>query len=122
MTTEKQIYSITATPEWRAILVQTHGNATLARQILGMLAEELPAQYAEINILLSAQQWAAAASIVHKIHGSCSFCGLATLQKLCADIETELRGNVAPREATLLAFRQESTRIIMVLDGLAHRE
>ncbi|MDH4273399.1 MAG: Hpt domain-containing protein [Gammaproteobacteria bacterium] len=120
MTIKQTSPPLTASPEWQAVLVQTHGNVALARQLFSILAEELPGQCAEIEAQLQQRKWQAAGKIVHKLHGSSSFCGLTAVQTICAELESVLRKEQPP-DATLIArFRLETNQLMQFLAQLAH--
>ncbi|MGR9115092.1 MAG: response regulator [Gammaproteobacteria bacterium] len=75
------------------ILNKTCQNHELALTIANKLFEELPQQLTHIETALKNKHPELAVEITHKLHGSVSFCGLATLQKPAYALEQSLLNN-----------------------------
>jgi HPt (histidine-containing phosphotransfer) domain-containing protein len=71
----------------QSILNVTKNNRHLTLTIFKKLFEELPLQITAIEDALANQQYPLAEEIIHKLHGSASFCGLTAIQKSAGSLE-----------------------------------
>lgn len=57
-------------------------------------------------------------AIIHKLHGSCAYCGVPKLQNICAAIETALRSNllIESIEPELFELQDEMNKIVQAAD------
>lgn len=69
------------------ILTKTHDDKQLAFTIFAQLFAELPDQLDGIQNALNRQQYDLARQIIHKLHGSLSFCGLENIRKQANNLE-----------------------------------
>jgi HPt (histidine-containing phosphotransfer) domain-containing protein len=69
------------------LLDKTKNNQGLTLIIFEKLFEELPDQIAQIEEALKNDQYDRAREITHKLNGSVSFCGLATIQQSANSLE-----------------------------------
>lgn len=67
-----------------------NGKRELAHELLQMLLAELPNQRDQISTLTKNQDFQALKQVVHKIHGSASYCGLPALKAAAAFVEKQL--------------------------------
>jgi HPt (histidine-containing phosphotransfer) domain-containing protein len=72
------------------MLQKTGKNRALAIVIFEKLFSELPEQVQKIEKFLLNQEMTEAQLIVHKLHGSMSFCGFIELQELSRQLEKSL--------------------------------
>jgi two-component system sensor histidine kinase BarA len=117
--------SNTAEAYCHALLEKTNGNRKLASTVAARLFQELPEQLQGIEAALTSQEYETARRLTHLVHGSAAFCGLNTLRKAAADLESgiirseaaqrllELKGALA-QEIRQLTAQQEA-----ILDGLS---
>lgn len=72
------------------LAIQHAGNKEdLAKEMLQMLVFSFDEIEKNINLALNGKP-IPLSGIIHKLHGSCAYSGVPTLQKLCAEIETRL--------------------------------
>lgn len=76
---------------WHEILRITNNKPELAKEMVAMLCDELPDMQKTINQTFKNQHYAALLETVHKLHGSCCYCGVPDLKKLTATIESKLK-------------------------------
>lgn len=74
----------------KILLDKTRGNHSLALTIFKKLFEEFPEQIDAIKNALDSQQYSVARQIIHKLHGSASFCGLNDIQEPASELESNL--------------------------------
>lgn len=75
------------------ILTKTRNDRQLALTIFSQLFAELPMQLDGIQNALNRQQYDLARQIIHKLHGSLSFCGLENIRKQAHSLEECLVSN-----------------------------
>lgn len=76
-----------------SMLNKTIQNQNLAVVLFKKLFLELPEQIQQLEHSLTTQQLKQAQTIIHKLHGSMSFCGFTELQKIANSLETSLLTN-----------------------------
>lgn len=69
----------------------TNNKPELAKELLGMLAAELPEVRNSINAAHQEQNYTLLEDLVHKLHGSCCYTGVTRLKTLSADLEDALQ-------------------------------
>jgi len=75
------------------ILTKTRNDRQLALTIFSQLFAEMPMQLDGIQNALNHQQYDLARQILHKLHGSLSFCGLENIRKQAHNLEQCLVNN-----------------------------
>lgn len=95
--------------DWQLALRQAADKPDLAREMLGMLLEFLPEIKQRVEAVASGAHDEHIGSLIHKLHGSCSYSGVPRLRRLCANIEQQLRSGVevAALEPEWLAMLDE---------------
>lgn len=78
---------------WEELDKITNCKRELAREMLAMLAAELPERQAQINAALSTQNWTQLREHIHKLHGSSAYCGTLQLRNAARDFEMLLKQN-----------------------------
>lgn len=100
---------------WDRALKQSANKIDLAKEMLNMLVSFLPEVDQMVNQAIHApeKQDEALLNIIHKLHGSCAYCGVPKLQSLCATIETELRANrtIEDIEPELFELQDEMAKV-----------
>ncbi|MBV53032.1 MAG: hypothetical protein CL816_03080 [Coxiellaceae bacterium] len=97
--------------DWNNCLQRCNNNAALARDLLDMLAKELPRNKAAILKAHKNRSITEMQQNIHKLHGACACCGANTLQELLAKIEQELQNKPSPlSQGTLQSLIQEIDR------------
>ena len=84
-----------------------------------MLSEDLPEDLRRAQQAYSRKEWAALHSHVHRVNGSASFCKLAALKKVCAEIEMGLKQEQLPAAADMEELSKEIGRVLTALEGLS---
>ncbi|MEZ8826296.1 two-component sensor histidine kinase BarA [Vibrio amylolyticus] len=102
--------------DWQAALKQAANKEDLAKEMLAMLVGYIPEVVAHVDEALETDTADTEALIhhVHKLHGSCSYCGVPRLKKVCATIETALRsGNsIEDIEPELFELQDEMDKVL----------
>lgn len=88
----------TSTLDWQLALRQSANKESLARDLLQMLVDFLPQVSERVNAVAGGKSDSDILSLIHKLHGSCSYSGVPRLKQLCFYIEQQLRKNVAAEE------------------------
>ncbi|MDO8843014.1 MAG: response regulator [Methylicorpusculum sp.] len=96
------------------LLAKTHNDTNLAATLLTKLCEELPQLSAQASTLFNKKDFHETRNLIHKLHGSVSFCGLTNFQAIARQIEDGLLSqNYASIETD---FQQLNTLIQHLLD------
>ena len=98
-----------------SLLIKTDNNQPLTSNILAKLVIELPRQVEEIESALTLQQFITAQNIVHKLHGSVSFCGFSDLEVITRKLETYLIANEISQAQSELKALQEKMPVFISL-------
>lgn len=84
----------------------SNDKADLARDMLRMLLDSLPEDRKKIESLFQDKAFAELETVVHKLHGGASYCGVPALKSAAAILDENLRrkshDNIAPLVAELL--------------------
>lgn len=83
--------------DWSLALQQATNKEDLARDLLQMLIELFPQVDEQVKALLNDGSDEGILDLIHKLHGSCSYCGVPRLRQLCFYIEQQLRQGVNSR-------------------------
>jgi len=78
---------------WQEILKITNHKPELAKEMVSMLAGELPDIKMLIESALKNKNQPDLINHLHKLHGSCCYCGVTKLRQLTAHIEKQLKTN-----------------------------
>lgn len=91
-----------------SMLNKTLQNRDLALLLFKKLFQELPKQITQLEQTLLAQEFNQAQAIIHKLHGSVSFCGFSELQELANGVESNLlHDNLDLARSLFLLLKQE---------------
>jgi HPt (histidine-containing phosphotransfer) domain-containing protein len=90
----------------------------LKPEIHTMLCEDLPEDCAQAEQAYSRQEWTVMQFHVHRINGSASFCKLAVLRAICAEIEAGLKQDRPPTAAMVQDFARQISQVVAALKGL----
>src|SRR3990167_2332404 len=77
--------------DWRDILKITNNKPELAKEMVAMLGAELPEMKTSINGAYKSRHYAALLEKIHKLHGSCCYCGVTRLKQIAASLESKLK-------------------------------
>ncbi len=91
-------YQPASTLDWQLALRQSANKESLARDLLQMLVDFLPQVSERVNAVAQGESDPDILSLIHKLHGSCSYSGVPRLKQLCFYIEQQLRKNVPANE------------------------
>lgn len=78
---------------WQEILKITNHKPELAKEMISMLAGELPDMKMQIESALKNKNQPELINHLHKLHGSCCYCGVTKLRQITAHIEKQLKTN-----------------------------
>ena len=67
------------------------GNQELAREMLIMMKDGLDDDLATLKDAWAANSYSAVLERVHRLHGSCRYCGVPELERICNRLETRLK-------------------------------
>lgn len=104
----------TETLNWADCIKQSNNKPDLARDLLSMLALELPDFKKKISSALSTLNKKDLQFHAHKLHGACCYCGANRLKALLHDLES----CISTWSNTLLTNKTEE--IIEEIDALAN--
>lgn len=82
---------------WQDCVRQSSNNAQLAKELLSMFALELPQLKQKINASWEKNDINQLKFHIHKLHGSCCYCGANTLKRHLNDIENTIH-SISPAE------------------------
>ena len=88
----------------------------LARDILNLLARDLPAEMRNIRDLHTGKNFQDLLKSVHKLHGADCYTGTPRLKTLLSTLETNLKTNIMDDSSTIL--QQLETEIGFLLEQL----
>jgi len=77
--------------DWMELDRITNHKKELAKEMVSMLANELPTRQQSINEALEKQDWETLLLHAHKLHGSSAYCAAKPLQQLAAELENQLK-------------------------------
>ena len=101
--------------DWQAALKQSANKQDLAKEMLQMLLDYMPEVSAIVDQVLDNDAFDVNQFIhhVHKLHGSCSYCGVPRLKNICAAIEKTLRsgGTISDIEPELFELQDEMEKV-----------
>ncbi len=101
--------------DWQAALKQSANKEDLAKEMLSMLVDFIPSVENVVEIALEDDSYPKEdlLQIIHKLHGSSSYCGVPRLKSLCATIESTLRndGDVFDIEPELFELQDEMVKV-----------
>ncbi|EGU49236.1 hybrid sensory histidine kinase BarA [Vibrio ichthyoenteri ATCC 700023] len=101
--------------DWQAALKQSANKEDLAKEMLQMLLDYMPEVSAIVEQALESDSFDVEQLIhhVHKLHGSCSYCGVPRLKNVCATIEKALRSgsNIEDIEPELFELQDEMEKV-----------
>ncbi len=106
--------------DWRDILKITNNKPELAKEMVAMLGAELPDMKTDINHAHRTKQFRNLLEKVHKLHGSCCYCGVPQLKNIAATLEMKLkRQDYQQIEPLLQALNHEIDHILNYLNQQA---
>jgi len=68
------------------------GNTELAKELFGMLLQELPALRDQLELAIKQADLPAIRDHSHKIHGSTAYCGVPQLRAAASEMEIAVKG------------------------------
>src|SRR3990167_975330 len=99
--------------DWQDILKITNNKPELAKEMIAMLGDELPDMQKIINQAYTEKHYPTLLEKVHKLHGSCCYCGVPRLKKITATLETLLKErNYMDLSILMLQLNQEIKSIL----------
>ncbi|PWI34615.1 two-component sensor histidine kinase BarA [Vibrio albus] len=102
--------------DWNIALKQSANKASLAREMLDMLVSYIGEVNSVVEQALSDDTYPVSTLLhhVHKLHGSCSYCGVPRLKAVCATIEKNLRSGmtIEDTEPELFELQDEMEKVV----------
>jgi len=92
-----------------------HGPSELVTEITSMLAQQLPELQTLINQAIAASDWQEAREQLHKLQGSCAYCGLVRLSPIVNELYLTIKDTQRVETALLTSFNQEVNAVIDAL-------
>ncbi len=77
--------------DWEQCLKLANNKPDLAKDLLSILIEELPAARENIEAAYLKKNYRELYQYVHKLHGASCYCGVPRLRKLIAMVENQLK-------------------------------
>ena len=103
----------------RVMLEKTQHNRELAKTMFEKLFSELPQQLSAIDKAMKNHDFPRAIDVIHKLHGSASFCGLVDIKNPAEMLEISLRKHdLAPVGNHLDALREKVNLLISAKDDI----
>lgn len=94
-------------------LEQAGGNAELAKDLFGMLLNDLPNMQSLLNDSFTGEKTQAFWDIAHKIHGSTAYCGTPRLKHACKLLEDAIKDDQkSDMELHLAGVNKEITLLL----------
>lgn len=102
--------------DWDAALKQSANKVDLAKDMLQMLVDFIPEVEEIVEQALEQGDFPREdlIHVIHKLHGSSSYCGVPTLKQLCATLEQALRSgaSIDDIEPEIFELQDEMTKVI----------
>lgn len=92
------------------------GPADLVQEIFTMLKKQLPENQRLLNQAVTAQKWKEARAELHKLQGSCAYCGLARLAIAASELYTAIKNTTPPYQDLLDRFNTEIEAVMSELN------
>jgi len=108
--------------DWPLALQRANNNESLARELLGMLLNELPEQVLILKQAAQSNDIEALKSITHKIHGACCYCGVPQLHSCVSKLETALKSEQNQWQDYLQRVFNACDRLLNDKDVHAHAQ
>jgi two-component system, NarL family, sensor histidine kinase BarA len=106
--------------DWELTLKQCNRKKELAQELTDMLRGDLPKTQQALKKALSSQDTNTIYMEIHKLHGSCAYCGMPKLKSLIATLETEIKNDVVKDLAhSVTAINNEIDQVTADLKQLA---
>lgn len=83
----------------------------LIKELFSLLAQELPQAHLIINETIGNKEFDAARAQLHKLQGSCVYCGLVRLKEAAVTLDNAIKNN--SYSPTLLAVFNEEIQAVM---------
>lgn len=77
--------------DWQLALSRANKSEKIAGELLEEFAQQLPDSLVEIEKAYRLQNWKLMQQQVHRLHGASCYTGVPKLQRICAEIEIELK-------------------------------
>ena len=102
--------------DWPTALKQSANKEDLAREMLAMLVDFIPEVERVVTQALEQDSYSPdqLLQVIHKLHGSCSYCGVPRLKALCATLERALRSKAQLEdiEPEMFELQDEMTKVV----------
>lgn len=112
--------------DWQAALQQSVGKEDLAHEMLQMLIDSLPTVQELVEHVLDNKpvEHDALLHHVHKLHGSCAYCGVPRLKRVCAALEHALRSGATIEEVEpeLFELQEEMEKVVTTAQSFLSEE
>lgn len=95
------------------------GNAELAKELFGMLLQELPVLREKLQEAIAEEDLQAMWNHAHKIYGSTAYCGVPQLREVASVMETTVRGKEMGAIRQQFSMLDEAIQLL-VSEGAGH--
>ena len=103
---------MTSVVDYTEAIEKAGGNTELAKELFGMLLQELPQLREKLHSAIAEEDLSAVWNHAHKIYGSTAYCGVPLLRQAASVMETTVRAK------DLEAIRQEFEKLDVVIQQL----
>ena len=103
---------MTTIVDYSEAIEKAGGNTELAKELFGMLLEELPKLREKLQSAIAQDDLQAIWNHAHKIYGSTAYCGVPVLRQAASAMETTVRGK------ELDAIRREFKSLDVAIEQL----
>lgn len=97
------------------------GPADLIQEIFALLKKQLPENQRLLNQAMAARQWKEARAELHKLQGSCAYCGLDRLAIAASELYTAIKNATPPYQDLLDRFNTEIEAVMSELNRISRR-
>ena len=110
----------TSSFDWELTLKQCNHKKDLAEELIEMLRKDLPKTQHALQSALKKEDSNRIYIEIHKLHGSCAYCGMPKLKELISILETQIQEDTAhDLVASVSAINKEIEQVQKDLKQLA---
>ena len=110
----KTIESVLPDLDWQLALNRSYQNPKAAHDLLQEFCEQLPESFNDIESASHLEDWPLMQQQVHRLHGACCYTGVPKLQRLCAEIEAQLKEQHFAIAAKHMSAMREAVEQVLI--------
>ncbi len=103
---------MTTVVDYAEAIEKAGGNVELAKELLGMLLQELPSLRDQLLLAIEREDLQATWDHAHKIYGSTAYCGVPVLREVASAMESAVKGQ------QLVAIRDQFIELDVAIQQL----